>query len=164
MISMGQTRWLDEREQGLWRQWVAAASLLPDRLSRDLQESHGISLPDYEILVRLSESPDRRVRMSDLAEQTLSSRSKLSHQIDRMERGALVERQLCTEDRRGQWCVLTPTGWDLLVAAAPSHVDSVRRHLVDVLSPSQFEALGQACGLVAERLVQQELLTKAEKV
>jgi DNA-binding MarR family transcriptional regulator len=145
-------RWLDAREQDLWRQWIAAASLLPDRLSRDLQEAHGLTLADYEILVRLSEHPQRRVRMSELAELTLSSRSRLSHQVDRMERAGLVEREVCTQDRRGQWCTLTDTGWQVLVAAAPAHVASVRRHLVDVLTPDQFEALGAACRVVAERL------------
>jgi DNA-binding MarR family transcriptional regulator len=145
--------WLDAEQQWLWRQWIAASTLLPDRLSRDLYQAHGISLADYEILVRLSESPQRRVRMSELADKTLSSRSRLSHQIDRMEKAGLVTREMCTEDRRGQWCVLTDVGWDLLVAAAPDHVESVRRHLVDVLSPEQFTALGVACGVVADRLV-----------
>ena len=146
-------RWLSASQQQLWRNWIAASTLLPDRLSRDLQQAHDISLPDYEILVRLSESPDREIRMSELAEKTLSSRSRLSHQIDRMEQAGLVTRRMCTEDRRGQWCTLTDAGWKLLVKAAPTHVDSVRRHLVDVLSPAQFEALGKACGIVAENLL-----------
>ena len=79
-----QTRWLSEEEQHAWRSWIAVSLLLPDRLSRDLQSSAGISLADYEILVRLSEAPNRRLRMSELAEATLSSRSRLTHQIDRL--------------------------------------------------------------------------------
>lgn len=146
------TRWLSNDEQQLWRNWVAASTLLPDRLHRDLQESHDISLADYEILTRLSDSPDRRVRMSELADMSLSSRSRLSHQIDRMEKAGLVTRQMCTEDRRGQWCVMTKAGWDLLVKAAPTHVESVRRHLVDLLSAEQFMALGEACAIVADKI------------
>ena len=79
------TRWLTEDEQRSWRAWLAASLLLQDRLNRDLQEQTGMTMADYEILVRLSEAPDRRIRMSELAELTLSSRSRLSHQIDRME-------------------------------------------------------------------------------
>ena len=138
------TKWLDERQQQHWRAWLAASTLLLDAFSRDLQESHGLTMADYEILVRLSESDDRRMRMSELAEATLSSRSRLSHQIDRMERGGLVERVPCTDDKRGYFAVLTSKGWGTLVAAAPSHVDSVRERIVDVLSPAEFAALGTA--------------------
>ena len=147
-----EANWLSEPQQQLWRNWLSASTLLPDRLSRDLQDAHDITLADYEILVRLSEAPDRQVRMSELAEKTLSSRSRLSHQIDRMEQAGLVTRRMCTEDRRGQWCQLTDVGWKLLVKAAPTHVQSVRDHLVDVLSPAQFEALGKACGVVVDHL------------
>lgn len=138
------TNWLDEEQQQYWRAWIAANSLLTDAFSRDLQEAHGLTLADYEILVRLSESSDRRMRMSDLAEATLSSRSRLSHQIDRMERAGLVERVPCPDDKRGYFAVLTTTGWDTLVAAAPCHVNSVRERIVDVLTPEEFAALGKA--------------------
>lgn len=146
--------WLGYDEQDHWRAWVAVTTLLPDRLNRDLQQAAGISLPDYEILVRLSEAPDRRLRMSDLANVTLSSRSRLSHQIDRMEAAGLVDRVSCTEDRRGQFAAMTARGWETLVAAAPHHVDSVRAHLVDVLTPEQFAALGDACRAIAAHLEQ----------
>jgi len=146
------TRWLDADEQRSWRAWIAATLLLPDRLSRDLQESAGISLSDYEILVHLSESPDRRLRMSDLAEATLSSRSRLSHQIDRLTAAGFVDRQPCSEDRRGAFAVLTPAGWDFLVESAPVHVASVRDNLVDVLTPEEFAELGRICAIVSERL------------
>jgi DNA-binding MarR family transcriptional regulator len=146
------TRWLTEDEQRSWRAWIAATQQLHDRLTRDLQAHHGLTMADYEILVRLSEVPDRRMRMSDLAEVTLSSRSRLSHQIDRMVKAGLVERQLCEEDRRGAFASLTDNGWDTLVAAAPDHVESVRTHLVDQLSPKEFSALGAACQKVADHL------------
>ena len=146
------TRWLSADEQRHWRAWLATTQLLTDRLDRDLQEAAGVTLADYEILVRLSEAPDRRMRMSELAEQTLSSRSRLSHQVDRMERAGLIERMPCPDDRRGSFAVLTDAGWRTLVAAAPDHVASVREHLVDVLSPTEFAALGRACTKVVDAL------------
>lgn len=145
-------RWLSDEEQRSWRAWLSAITLLMDQLNRDLLADHGLSGADYEILVRLSESPDRRVRMSELAELTLASRSRLSHQIDRMEQAGLVRRESCAEDRRGAFAALTDIGWGALVKAAPDHVASVRRHLVDVLTPQEFQALGHACRKVSERL------------
>jgi len=138
-------RWLNDNEQRAWRAWIASSQLLLDRLTRDLQEHHGLTMADYEILVRLSESADRRVRMSELADRTLASRSRLSHQIDRMENRGFVAREQCEDDKRGQFAVLTDMGWQTLVAAAPDHVASVRTHLVDVLHPAEFTALGVAC-------------------
>jgi DNA-binding MarR family transcriptional regulator len=136
---------LNDSEQRAWRAWIASSQLLLDRLSRDIHAQHGLTMADYEILVRLSESADHRVRMSDLADRTLASRSRLSHQIDRMEKRGFVLREQCTDDKRGQFAVLTETGWQALVTAAPDHVESVRTHLVDVLSPAEFAALGVAC-------------------
>lgn len=146
------TNWLSQDEQASWRAWLDATLQLNDRLSRDLQAAHGLTLADYEILVHLSESPDRRMRMSELADKVLSSRSRLSHQIDRMERAALVTREVCVDDRRGAFAVLTDHGWQTLVNAAPDHVESVRRHLVDVLDPKEFAALGNSCRRISDRL------------
>lgn len=145
-------RWLTQEEQESWRAWIEASLLLTDRLSRDIQAQHGLTFADYEILVWLSEAPDRRLRMSELARRALSSRSRLSHQIDRMERAGLVTREVCAEDRRGAFAVLTETGWRTIADAAPDHVASVRAHLVDVLSPEEFAALGAACRKVADAL------------
>jgi DNA-binding MarR family transcriptional regulator len=146
------TRWLTSDEQLSWRAWLEASVLLHDRLTREMQARHGLTMADYEILVRLSEKPDRQMRMSDLAERTLSSRSRLSHQIDRMEKAGLVERRSCADDRRGAFAMLTERGWTTLVDAAPDHVDSVRTHLVDQLSPQEFADLGSACQKVAQHL------------
>ncbi|HET7902397.1 MAG TPA: MarR family transcriptional regulator [Candidatus Nanopelagicales bacterium] len=146
------TQWLTADQQGHWRAFLAATMLLSDRLSRELQAEHGLTLADYEILVRLSESEGRKLRMSHLAESTLSSRSRLSHQIDRMEKAGLVVREPCADDRRGANAVLTERGWDVLVAAAPTHVEGVREHLVDLLTDEQFAALGSACTIVADHL------------
>jgi DNA-binding MarR family transcriptional regulator len=144
--------WLDAQQQQHWRAWLAASTLLADRLNRDLVAATGLTLADYEILVRLSDAPDRRVRMSDLAALTLSSRSRLTHQVDRMEQAGLVRREPCPQDKRGQHCVMTALGWKTLVAAAPDHVASVREHFVDVLSPAEFAALGRSCAKVVAHL------------
>lgn len=146
------TQWLSESEQNSWRAWLDASRLLMAETNRELLEGHGLSIADYEILVQLSENPDRRMRMSELAERTFSSRSRLSHQIDRMEKAGLVEREACTVDARGLWAVLTEQGWAKIVEAAPDHVASVRRHLVDLLSAEEFLALGAACRKVVDHL------------
>ena len=138
------TRWLTHDEQVHWRSWLTAITLVPDQLGRELQSKFGITLADYDILVRLSESPERCLRMSDLARKTLVSRSRLTHQIDRLERAGLVTRRVCDEDARGLLAVMTDAGWDLLRTAAPEHVESVRKHLLDVLTPEEFAALGTA--------------------
>ena len=150
------TEWLSDSEQRSWRAWLAASTLLEDRLTRDLVAAKGLTMADYEILVRLSEHPERRIRMSELAELTLSSRSRLSHQIDRMENAGLVTREVCAQDRRGSFAVLTDTGWNMLVASAPDHVASVREHLVDVLTPEEFRALGEASAKIVAHLQDQD--------
>jgi len=146
------TEWLTTEQQQTWRAYLAATTLLAEKLSRELQAAHGLTMADYEILVRLSEAPDRRLRMSQLASHTLSSRSRLSHQVDRLEKAGLVERQACEDDRRGANAVLTEQGWTLLVAAAPDHVEGVRRHFVDLLTDEQFAQVGAALGIVAGHL------------
>lgn len=145
-------RWLDDDEQRAWRAWLAATSLLADRLNRDLQHQHRITLADYEILVRLSEADDHRLRMSDLADRSHSSRSRLSHQIARMTEAGLVNRTDCADDRRGAFAVLTDRGWQVLRQSAPDHVESVRAHLLDVLGRERFLALGESCAAVAAHL------------
>lgn len=146
------TRWLTHDEQVLWRSWLTAITLVPEALGRDLQDAHGLTMADYDILVRLSESPGHSLRMSELAHKTLVSRSRLTHQIDRMERAGLVERRVCAEDGRGLLAVMTDPGWELLKTAAPGHVESVRQHIVDVLSPEEFKALGEASAKLVKAL------------
>ncbi len=146
------TRWLSEGEQQSWRAWLDMSRLLPDRLSRDLNSEHGLSIADYEILVQLSENLDRRIRMSELADRTLSSRSRLTHQCDRLTKRGLMTREPCADDGRGSWAVLTQEGWEKIVTAAPDHVESVREHLVDLLTTSEFEELGRLSRKVSEHL------------
>ena len=133
------TRWLDAEEQRAWRAYMYSWMLLEDRLDRELTRETGISHAYYEILVQLSESPDRQLRMSELADRSGSSRSRLSHAVSRLEERGWVRRQVCEEDGRGQLAVLTDDGFAALEAAAPIHVESVRRHLFDQLTPEQVE-------------------------
>lgn len=147
-----ETKWLTPQEQSDWRAWVAVSRMLPEALDRDLRDHFEIGLGEYEILVQLSESQEGRVRMADLAHATFASRSKLTHQITRMERSGWVARVRCETDHRGQWAVLTDSGWDLIHRAAPVHVRSVREHLVDVLG-EDFAQLGGLCERVAEPLL-----------
>jgi len=146
------TRWLSAKEQASWRAWIEASNTLNHRLSADLQREHDITLADYEILVQLSEHPERRMRMSELAEATLASRSRLTHQVDRLVKRGLVERQECELDKRGAFAALTDAGWSAIKTAAPDHVASVRAYLVDLLSPEEFAALGKACERISRNL------------
>lgn len=139
--STAPTRWLDAEEQRTWRAWLYSTQLLQERLDRELTRETGISHAYYEILVQLSEAPERRMRMSQLADRSLSSRSRLSHAVSRLEERGWVRRQVCPEDGRGQLAVLTEDGFAALEAAAPVHVEGVRTHLFDQLSPAQLTAL-----------------------
>ena len=140
---MGAPRWLGADEMRAWRGYLGLVRLLDDRLNRDLQEQSGLTVADYEILVRLSEAPGRRLRMTELAQGAMISKSRLSHQMTRMEMGGLARREVCPTDRRGSFAVLTDAGYDALAAAAPGHVGSVRKHLFDRLTPAQVKTLGE---------------------
>ncbi|WP_280687396.1 MarR family winged helix-turn-helix transcriptional regulator [Kitasatospora sp. GAS204B] len=143
--------WLTAREQRLWRAHLEVSRLLEYQLSRELQQ-HDLAINDYEILVVLSEAPDHRMRMTDLATATLQSKSRLSHQITRMESAGLVLRQECPGDRRGLYAHLTEAGWQTLRRAAPDHVRSVRAHFIDRLDEQQLDAMFQALGPIADHL------------
>jgi DNA-binding MarR family transcriptional regulator len=145
-------RWLSDDEQQAWRAFVAGSQMLMHQLGRELQRDHGLTHNDYEILVRLSESPELRMRMTDLAEQCLLSKSRLSHQITRMEEAGLVARAVCPSDRRGAFAVLTDEGMRRLEKAAPSHVEGVRDHFIDRLSNDELATLGAAFRRIADRL------------
>ena len=138
---MSETRWLDAEEQRMWRTYLAATRLLGAQLDRELQRDSGIPHAYYEILVRLSEAPDRTLRMSQLADASDSSRSRLSHAVARLEEAGWVVRETCATDRRGALARLTDEGFAALAAAAPAHVESVRTHLLDPLTPEQVRQL-----------------------
>ncbi len=148
----GGARWLTPAEQAVWRSFLDVSRLLFDQLGRQLGEDSKMSLPEYEILVQLSESPGRRLRMSEIADRVVSSRSRITHTVGRMEERGLVLREACLEDGRGVECVLTDSGFDVLETAAPGHVDNVRTIMFDPLSPEDVDALGVALDKMREEL------------
>ncbi|MEU6877893.1 MarR family transcriptional regulator [Streptomyces sp. NPDC046712] len=145
------TPWLTDAEQCAWRTYLDVNRMLTYQLEKDLQP-FGLTMNDYEILVNLSESAARRLRMSDLATATLQSKSRLSHQITRMENAGLVRRENCESDRRGLYAVLTDHGMDTMRKVAPHHVESVRRHFIDQLSSDSLGDLHESLKPVAEQL------------
>jgi DNA-binding MarR family transcriptional regulator len=145
------TSWLSEEEQRAWRIHLDVSRLLMYQLERDLQP-FGLTNNDYEILVNLSEAEEHRMRMSDLAKSTLQSKSRLSHQITRMEAAGYVRRENCESDRRGLYAVLTEQGWETMRQVAPRHVASVRAHFIDLIPPHALAAYHQALTPVAEHL------------
>ena len=144
-------RWLTAEEQRAWRAYLRGSRLLETALDRDLQ-SHGVQLSEYEIISMLSEAPARRLRMSSLADLVVQSRSRLTHTAARLEKRGWVRRESCLEDRRGVELVLTERGVEAVQEMARVHVDSVRRHLVDAMTPAMFAALGQAMDAVSEAI------------
>jgi DNA-binding MarR family transcriptional regulator len=150
-----EAQWLDADEQQAWRQYLHASRLLEAVLDRDLQ-SHGLQLTEYEIIAVLSEAPERRLRMSAIAEQVVQSRSRLTHTAGRLEKRGWVCREACVGDRRGVELVLTGAGLAAVVEMAPTHVRSVRANLVDPLSREEFLALGWAMGAVGRGIERKE--------
>ena len=135
-------RWLSPTEMKAWRRYIIASRRLLEALGSDLA-GHDLSMPDYEILAQLSDAPDRRMRMSDLAEIAMLSRSRLSHRMKVMEKAGWVKREPCAVDKRGFFAVMTPKGWKAIVAAAPDHVESVRTRFVDHLSKTDQQSISE---------------------
>ena len=148
---MSEPRWLSESEQWAWRAYQAATKLVNERLDRQLQRDSGMPTTYYEILVALSESPERELRMSELAEFTKSSRSRLSHAIARLEENNWVTRRSCATDKRGAFAVLTDDGMAVVKAAAPGHANEVHSVLFDGLTADQVRQLG----LISEAITAQ---------
>ncbi|HEX9356889.1 MAG TPA: MarR family transcriptional regulator [Streptosporangiaceae bacterium] len=134
-------RWLSAGEQHTWRDAIQAWQWLLAAVDAQLQRDSGMPLAYYEILVRLSEAPDRSLRMTQLAEASSSSKSRVSHAVARLEERGWVRRMDCPTDRRGQIAVLTDQGFAALSAAAPGHVEQVRQVLFDALSGEQLRQL-----------------------
>jgi DNA-binding MarR family transcriptional regulator len=133
-------RWLTADEQSAWRAYIRLAKMLMRQLDRDLHP-FGLTTNDYEILVELSESPHHRLRMTELADLTAQSRSRLSHQVTRMEARGLVQRDACEGDKRGTFAVITASGLAIIERVAPYHVESVRRHFMDQFSGEQLATM-----------------------
>ncbi|MFN2320632.1 MAG: MarR family winged helix-turn-helix transcriptional regulator [Dermatophilaceae bacterium] len=145
----GEPRWLSDEEQMSWRAYLHGARLLEVALDADLS-GHGVSLPEYEILSMLSEAESGRMRMSALADLVVQSRSRVTHTASRLEKRALVTREPCLEDGRGVELVLTAAGREAIERLARAHVESVRRHFIDLLTVDQFTELGAAMAVVGE--------------
>jgi DNA-binding MarR family transcriptional regulator len=149
------TRWLNDAEMRAWLGYRRMFLLLNAAVNRDLARDSGLSEPDYDVLSNLSAAPDHRGRLSELAARMLWSQSRLSHHISRMEQRGLVRREECESDARGSVVVLTEEGLHTIEQAAPHHVESVRRHIIDVLSPEQIKALGDISETVVSHLGEQ---------
>jgi DNA-binding MarR family transcriptional regulator len=148
---MADTRWLNETEQRAWRAFIAAQRVVNSRIESQLQHDSGMPHTYYEILVRLNESPDGRLRMSELALATNGSRSRLSHAVARLEANGWVRREGVADDRRGQVAIITDDGIAVLAQAAPGHVGAVREVVFDALTEQQVEALYDVCAALAEQ-------------
>jgi DNA-binding MarR family transcriptional regulator len=144
-------KWLNPSEMKAWRQYIVASRRLLEALDSDLQP-HDVSMADYEILAQLSDAPDRKMRMSDLADVAMLSRSRLSHRMKVMEKAGWVKRESCPIDKRGYFAVMTPKGWRAILAAAPDHVASVRTRFVDHLTKADQVALAEIFDRVSKSL------------
>jgi DNA-binding MarR family transcriptional regulator len=140
---MAETRWLSDSEQHSWRSFIDGVRSLMDVLDRQLQAESGLPHAYFEILIPLSEVEGRSMRMSELADVTRSSRSRLSHAVARLEERGWVRRVDCPTDKRGQNAELTDKGFAVVAAAAPGHVETVRKYLIDRLDTEQLKALGE---------------------
>ena len=144
-------RWLNAAEMKAWRRYIIASRRLLEALDSDL-EGHDLSMADYEILAQLSDAPERKMRMSELAEIALLSRSRLSHRMKVMEKAGWVKREACPSDKRGYFAVMTAKGWKAIVAAAPDHVESVRARFVDHLSKADQEVIASIFNRIEDSL------------
>jgi DNA-binding MarR family transcriptional regulator len=144
------TRWLRADEEQAWRAFRRLLTTLPARLARDLAADTGLSMTDYEVLSTLSEKPERRWALRDLAAKMEWSRSRLSHHTTRMQERGLIDREPDPDDARGCLLVLTDTGYSVLDRAAPLHLDSVRERFIDHLDPAELALLGELSTRIAD--------------
>lgn len=121
---------LTTAELGAWRGLLRVHASLMKELDAELEAAHGLALTSYEVLLQLAEAPERKMRMCDLADSVLLSRSGMSRLVDRLERDGLLTRAACTADARGSYAVLTPAGLARLQAARPTHHEGVRRRFL----------------------------------
>ncbi len=151
-MSSDEPAWLSEGQQRVWRQWIAANSELNAAIGRQLGRDSGMSLADFEVLVRLTESAEGRVRIVELADTMQWERSRLSHHLTRMEKRELITRRDCAADRRGAFAEVTATGRDLIEQAAPGHADLVRSLFFDGLSTEDLAAMDRVTASLLAQL------------
>jgi DNA-binding MarR family transcriptional regulator len=153
---MTEPRWLDPSEQRAWRGYLRMQGQLSARLNRPLQQDSELSLADFDVLVALTDLPEERMRVLELARVLQWEKSRVSHHVGRMEKRGLVVREECRDDGRGAFVVLTPAGRRAIESAAPPHVDTVRRLVFDSLSPEQVDALAAIAAKVLTNLESDE--------
>ncbi|BBG05087.1 MULTISPECIES: MarR family winged helix-turn-helix transcriptional regulator [Pseudonocardia] len=146
------TRWLDDREQAAWRGYLRMQARLQAELHRRLQAESGLSIADFDVLVALTDRPDERVRVLELASSLEWEKSRLSHHLARMQRRGLITREECDDDGRGNFVVLTEQGRAAIEEAAPGHVESVRELVFDILTDDDVDALARIAGTVGAQL------------
>ena len=149
---MDESPWLTDEQQRVWRRWLTVNALLPAALHRELQADAGLSLTDFEVLVMLSESPENRIRLTDLARALSWEKSRVSHHVTRMERRGLVSRQECSDDGRGSFVNLAAEGRAAIEQTAPGHAKTVRHLVFEHLTDSEVEVLEGVLGKVLSRL------------
>lgn len=152
METKTETPWLDVAQQRIWRSFLGGTTVLMDQLDRDLRAQHGLSMPEYEILVRLSEAPGRTCRMAELAAAVAHSRSRITHTVARLERVGLVQRGHCSDDGRGVSAALTDQGFAALEAAAHTHVSGVHDYFIANAESDDLTALGRIMQKIVESL------------
>lgn len=146
-----QPNWLNPREMKAWRSYIIASRRLLDALDFDLDQ-HDLSIADYEVLALLSDAPERKMRMSELAELAMLSKSRLSHRIKVMEGVGWIKREECPKDKRGYFAVMTDKGFKAIAKAAPDHVESVRSRLLDHLTVKDQEEITRIFDRVTKKL------------
>jgi len=149
-------RWLNPAEMKAWRRYIIASRRLLEALDDDL-DHHELSMADYEVLAQLSDAPDRKMRMSELADVAMISRSRLSHRIKVMEKAGWVKREACPDDKRGYFAIMTAKGFKAIVAAAPDHVHSVRSRFIDLLTKEDQKVLSEIFERVTQSLKESTL-------
>src|SRR5215204_6570742 len=145
-------RWLTAPQERLWRRWLKLNAQLAATLHKELHDDAGLSMPDFEVLVHLTDNPEGRIRVTDLARLLQWERSRVSHHVKRMEGRGLVARVECSEDGRGAFVVITPQGRAAIEEAAPGHVKAVRRLMFDALSEEDSLALAAVIDKLLDRL------------
>src|SRR4051794_33587046 len=154
-----ETGWLDEHERAAWLRLIAVVELLPGVLDSQLRADAGLTHFEYFVLAMLSEAPERTLRMTSLAQRTNATLPRLSHVVNRLEQRGLVERFPCPEDGRATNARLTERGWDVVVAAAPGHVEPVRHSVLEPLTPTQLKQLRRIGDALLTRLDPEGRLT-----
>jgi DNA-binding MarR family transcriptional regulator len=146
---MGEPHWLDERELRAWKDFLAVSTILNRQVDQRLKAQAGVTQPQYEVLVHLSEAPGGELRMAELAAAAMTSRSRLTYQVDQLEKARLIRRSSCPTDERGVVAALTEKGWDKLRQTAPGHAVFVRERFIDGLDPATFTGLAEGLRALA---------------